>query len=641
MNSIHICFCLKAFSDSNDSKEIIDNNYLSVYKPLAQFLYSHPNFSFSLCLSGNQLIHYKKHRKEIITIFKNLIERKQIEIIGGGFYNPVLPLLYPVDRNGQIDKLSTEIRQTIGKRPRGIYLYNDCWHSSLVNSLETCGIEYVLLCSKSIPNKKLTYLPIIMSDLGKSIEIYPKYVDFIPDISESPKDYIERICKAVSHKEKNSSFYQINPDRILTIEFSHEKVIELLQSKWLERLYLEVENLENQKVKFDIISNYRKNCKTKETAYLPVGINTNCCESNNNCSIYDYLDENHLSKKLYNRIIYVSNLVNQFKFDKIRKDVAREFLWQAQCGNAYFSDSQDRQKMYVLLMEAEKTLRDSGNFVESFTCFDYTKSGLSEYVCRMENYFAYISSLGGAIQDLEILKNTGNYVDNLSREEKYESVNDGYERGIFIDHIFNEDQYKLYKKGADTKSGIFSKIKYSELKFTNKHFEVQLTAQALFGKQQQLIHLRKKYIINSTGMIVQYIIKNLSDKPFNSKFIVESNIAHTKLNPENISFYKIEVVNDNNFVEIDSSKSTDNNKDSLQNVETIRITDSQHGICFGFEPNENCEYFYMPIIFNRNNTKSLTHVSSLIWDLKIEPNMEIEKNINFTITNVKKEKKKK
>lgn len=641
MNSIHICFCLKAFSNSNDSKEQIDNNYQSVYKLIAKFLYSHPDFAFSFCLSGIQLSHYKKNKKELITIFKTLIERKQIEIIGGGFYNPILPLLYPVDRNGQIDKLTTEIRQTIGKRPRGIYLYNDCWHSSLVNSLETCGIEYALLCSKCIPTKKLNYLPIIMSDLGKSIEIYPKYEDFIPSSNISVKDYINKIIKAVNQKEKKSSLFQMNPDRIICVELTHKKIVELLESKWLEDLYNEINSNLDSKIKLNTISQYKKNCIIRETAYLPVGISNISCENNSNCSIYDYLDENLLSKKLYNRIIYVSNLVNQFKSDKIRKDVAREYLWQAQNGNAFFADRKARQQAYLHLMDAEKTLRDSSNFIESVNCFDYTKSGLYEYVCRMQNYFAYISTLSGAIQDLEILKNTGNYVDNLSREEAFENVNDDYERGIFIDHMFNEEQYNAYLNGNDPKSGIFSKIYYSELKFTNKHFEIQLAAKAKYGKKEQNIYLKKKYIINSTGMFIQYIIKNLSDKPLHSKFVVESNFSHTKFDKNNISYYKVEAVDNNTFVEIDSSKSTSTLKDKLKSVEAVRITDSESGICFGFEANENCEYFYMPLIFNRNENSSLTHVSSLIWDLNIEPNMEIEKNINFTITNVKKEKKKK
>jgi hypothetical protein len=35
----------------------------------------------------------------------------------------------------------------------------------------------------------------------------------------------------------------------------------------------------------------------------------------------------------------------------------------------------------------------------------------------------------------------------------------------------------------------------------------------------------------------------------------------------------------------------------------------------------------------------MTFVSTMFWDVSIEPGKEIEKTINFTITNLKKERK--
>ena len=132
------------------SSENFDRNYQSVYKPLIKFLFSHPDFKFSFAFSGNQIQYFKKRKNEIISILKQLAERNQIEFLGGGYYSPILPLLYPVDRNGQIDLLSAEIRQTFGKRPRGISLFADCWDSSLVNNVHTCGLDYVVLDSTLI-----------------------------------------------------------------------------------------------------------------------------------------------------------------------------------------------------------------------------------------------------------------------------------------------------------------------------------------------------------------------------------------------------------------------------------------------------------------------------------------------------------
>ena len=112
---------------------------------------------------GNQLTFYKKHHLEFIDLIGQLTNRKQLEILGGGYYNPIFPLLFPQDRSGQIELLTSELRQSIGKRPRGMMLYGSVWEPSLIPCLQTCGMEYVFIDSSLIPSGKQNYLPIIMA----------------------------------------------------------------------------------------------------------------------------------------------------------------------------------------------------------------------------------------------------------------------------------------------------------------------------------------------------------------------------------------------------------------------------------------------------------------------------------------------
>ena len=90
----------------------------------------------------------------------------------------------------------------------------------------------------------------------------------------------------------------------------------------------------------------------------------------------------------------------------------------------------------------------------------------------------------------------------------------------------------------------------------------------------------------------------------------------------------------------------DNNQGKFTNVEAIRLTDSLKGVSFGFEPNEHCGYFYMPVIFHRPDfytnqltTTAATFVSTMFWDIDIESGKETEKTVNFSITSVKKNSK--
>ncbi len=666
MNSVYVCFTLKSVFSALDTTDVLDKNYQTVYKPIAKFLYSHPSFPFSFVFSGTQIQFFKKRRNELITIFRELVERKQIEIIGGGYYEPILPLLFPVDRNGQIDLLSAEIRQAIGKRPRGISVFADCWDSSLVNNLQTCGIEYALLDSTIVPVNKRKFLPLIMTDLGKSIEILTYYDTFIPSAETPIEEFVERVLKAVEKVEKKDSGLQSESDRIVNIGLSHEQLVSLMESKWFEKLYDFYQLNPDSRLKFSTPGDYRKNSAVKIPAYIQAGINGNLAKwiglsneddfkQNNQMTVFDFMEKYPQSHALYNRMLYVSMMVNQYKNDKMRKKAAREKLWHGQNGLCFISTSEGafanariRQQSYKYLMEAEKLLREDTDFKESVTCFDYNGDGMNEYICRMQNYFSYITLTGGAVQELELIKNTGNFADNLSRTQEYDEYSDDYERGIFIDHIFTEEQFEKYVNAQPAGDGIFSRVQYSQQKYSQNKHEVLLGAEATLKSSKQKVSLRKKYIINSTGMIVQYVLKNESCRPLSVIFAVESNFANTNFIPDDISYFNVEAVNNDEIVKIDSKESTKKFYDegTLSDVSIVRLADSESGTFFGFEPNENCGYCYYPIIFKRPGysnkemiNSSMTFVSTLYWKINLDPGMETEKNINFTITNSKKSRK--
>ena len=347
-------------------------------------------------------------------------------------------------------------------------------------------------------------------------------------------------------------------------------------------------------------------------------------------------------------------LINQYKNDKMRKKAAREKLLEAQSGNALlctlngpYTNTAHRQNAYRSLITAEKILNDDGKFTESISRFDYTNDGLNEYICRMQSYFAYISLLGGAVQELDVMKNCGNYADNLSRVFEYDGAEDGYNRGILVDHLFGNDQFERYINGEAAGDGVFSRIYYKDLKFSANRKELQLVADAEYKPTHQKVSLRKKYIFSSSGLIVQYILKNESQQPLRLKLAVESNFADVNFENGTVNYLNIEVAEKEQVQVLDAKKSTQqlNHNSKLKNVEAIRLTDNLKGISFGFEPNELCGYFYMPVIFHRPDyytnqltTTAATFVSTMFWDIDIESGKETEKTINFTINSVKKSK---
>lgn len=663
MGSIYVSFIVKSVSVCTDNSDCLEKSFQAIYKPLIKYLYSHPSFPLSFAFTGPQIQYFKKRKNELITILRELVDRKQVEILGGGYNDPLLPLLNSIDRNGQIDLLTSEIRQTFGKRPRGMTLFQDCWDSSLVNNIHTCGIEYVILSGSLVPESKRTYLPIFMSDLGKNVDIFPYYNDLTPNEEMLAEEFVYNIEKAVLKVEKKDTHIQLDADRIVAISLTPQQAAKLNDSKWFELLGKYIDDNKDGRVKLTTLNAFRTSgIKMKITSYIPVGISEEVSKiisqsgSDNKSrfpsTIYDFMYAYPSSQKLYNRMLYTSLLVNQYKTDKMRKKTAREKLWQAQNGMTILSTSKEpienslyRQLAYKYLTEAEKMLRGDGKFKESVTCFDYDNDGIDEYVCRMEQYFAYISLAGGSVPELDIIKDSYNYADNLKRRFVFDGYDDDYDRGLFIDHLFTDSQLELYIRGEPAGDGVFSRIQYSQLKYSQQHHEVQLCAHAVWKPTGQAVYLRKKYVINSTGMYVQYIIRNDSNKPLKAKFAVESNICDISFLNDKKSSFSLETVDNGEVINLDAISSTQdlNKKGKLKNVQIVRLSDKPNGISFVFEPNEKCCFCMNPLKFNRpgfNSDKiepvNLTYASSLFWDIDIEPGRETEKSINFTIIPVKK-----
>lgn len=665
MSHIHICYSLKSSRLGPFQKEIFEKDYLTVYKPIAKFLYAHPNFFMTFAFNGVQIEFLKKKYPEFIELLKELVQRKQIELLGGGYYDPAFPLLFPMDRTGQIELLTSSIRALIGKRPRGVNICASIWDYSLVSCFHNCGMEYVLLDDSLISQEKQKFIPLIMSDKGKTLSIIPICQEFKPTHSISVKEYLNEISKKILKTEKNSSEIIKNCTKAINVQFSHEEFAELLKSNFFEKLEKEL-NESNGLIDFSTPLKFLKESKIKIPVYIASGMTKDVAQwgiepyksvktdKRYPITIYDFFQIYPQSRALYDRMLYVSTLVNQSHGDKLRKTTAREKLWEAQNGDGFictstgaFVSSTYRQQAYKKLTEAEKILRQCGDFEESVSVLDYTGDGFNEYVFRMNNYFAVIGLNGGTIRELDVFQNSGNFADNFTRVKEFEGFDDGYDRGLFIDHIFTESEFEMYLQNKPSGNGIFSKYIYSEFGFNAQHKEVQFFASANFQKKQK-ISLRKKYVCQSSGMMVQYILKNESSEILNAKFAVESSFAQTNFNAKDFNAFSLDIVSGGKKQEIDTKTSSHQLNDSgkLSDVEGIWVTDTDNNITFVFEPNESCGMSFNPIVFNRPEYTTgdlvpagMTFANTMFWDITLAPGMEMEKTINFTIYSHKKVRK--
>ena len=99
---------------------VIAEVFEGAYQPMVEALERHPDVRLSLHYTGPLLDWLRAERPGFIAQLRGLLERGQVEILGGGYYEPVLASLPERDRVGQLRRMGSELETMFGRRPQGM-----------------------------------------------------------------------------------------------------------------------------------------------------------------------------------------------------------------------------------------------------------------------------------------------------------------------------------------------------------------------------------------------------------------------------------------------------------------------------------------------------------------------------------------
>ena len=115
------------------------------YLPFLETLKRFPGVKLTLHYSGFLLQWLAAKQPDIVRNLKELVSRGQVEILGGGMYEPILALLPERDRLGQLRALAESVRTSFGRQPEGAWLAERVWEPGIVPSLSAGGVRYLPL----------------------------------------------------------------------------------------------------------------------------------------------------------------------------------------------------------------------------------------------------------------------------------------------------------------------------------------------------------------------------------------------------------------------------------------------------------------------------------------------------------------
>lgn len=407
-----------------------ERTYRKKLKPFISALYKFPRIQAALHYSGILLHWMERSHPEFFMLIEEMTSRKQVEMLGGGFYEPMMPLIPLADKLGQIELLTTYLRKQFGKRPQGCRLSALAWEQNLVAPLYNSGMLYTFLDEDQFLLAGLSGdSPCITEDQGKTIKIFPVVRSLNSLFAQKRAEAVleDLILQKIAGKENVICVF---PDVLFAGETE--------SPDFTYQLFFEDLSRFESSINFTIPSKIYHNFKQPPKAYFPGSLSLDALSKGTPIPKYEpsrqFLTKYLEANCIYSKMLFTGLLTNQLKGDKSRKRTAREEIWKAQVYDVFCPSVSGgvyhhavRKAAYRALLEAEKISRENENFTPSLLAFDFDMDGKEEFLFQEEYINCYIKHQGASVFELDYLPKTFNYLDTFTLSP------DGSRRTAFYD----------------------------------------------------------------------------------------------------------------------------------------------------------------------------------------------------------------
>ncbi|WP_169972765.1 alpha-amylase/4-alpha-glucanotransferase domain-containing protein [Tautonia rosea] len=145
MSRVRLILALHDHQPVGNFENVFEAAYRDSYLPFLELMEQYPELPFSLHSSGPLMEWLVAHRPEYIERLRAMVAAGRVEILGGGFYEPILTMIPHRDRVGQIRSYSDYLERLFGQPIRGAWIAERVWEQHLVSALVEAGIEFTVL----------------------------------------------------------------------------------------------------------------------------------------------------------------------------------------------------------------------------------------------------------------------------------------------------------------------------------------------------------------------------------------------------------------------------------------------------------------------------------------------------------------
>lgn len=417
-------------------ESVFEAAFRDCYRPLLETLKDHPRFKVTLHFSGPLWEHMQRKERTCWELVGEMVARGQAELLAGGFYEPILPVIPEDDRLDQIHLMCRFLKRNFGFRARGLWLAERVWEPSLPRSLARAGMEYTLLDEEHFHYAGVDdiHASYITEDEGASLRVFPidKTLRYL-----IPFHPVEEVGSYVSeiHDRGGLAILGDDGEKFGLWPGTHKLVYE---EKWLTRF---LDALDRAGVVTRTFSECLDALPPRERVYIPPASYEEMMEwvlePEDQAALKRLKDQNPgqarrfirggffrdffrkypESNNLYKRMLLVSRRARRRPDEDVLRRVFRaqgnDPYWHGVFGGLYLPHL--RQAAYRNIIEAEALMP----LTPGWTRTDYDDDGLEEAVHRSRRHSLFVKpSYGGSLVSLDSRRLGRNMLDVLSRRRE-------------------------------------------------------------------------------------------------------------------------------------------------------------------------------------------------------------------------------
>lgn len=528
MKSINLILGCHSHQPVGNFDFVFQEAYEKSYVPFIDVLERFPAVRVTLHYTGPLWDWFLENHPEYVRRLRALVDGGQVEIMGGGYYEPMLCAIPERDAMGQIKRMAAFCKEHFGSEPKGMWLAERVWEPHMARILAQSRVTYAalddshFLCSGLGPDD--LYGCYMTEEEGEAIRVFPileklRYLVPFHRVDETIAYLRERATEdgercAVLHDDGEKfgvwpgTYHSVYEEGWLEAFFTaltdnQDWLHSVTYSEYLEkhrpigRTYLTCASYQEMMAWALPPRRQRELKEVRETLAQHPTISEKCAPFLRGGFWRNFLTKYAEANNMQKRMLRVSKRLADCRRrlgESPLMDEAERYLHQGQCNCAYWHGqfgglylNHLRTAVYEHLIRAENTLDQIEQLGEAVraTAVDFDGDGQLEHVLENGEVAAFVDpNDGGTIFELDYKPGHFNLLNTLTRrEEPYhaELASEPEDEGDAGDHVRSiHDHFQSKETGL---SAILFYDSYRRASLRD-HFYVQdLDIEALYRNE--------------------------------------------------------------------------------------------------------------------------------------------------------------